>query len=181
QKGGSVAGRVVDARGFPVEGAVVFLTAERGTFAREVPTARDGTFAFEGVPRAVVLAVARPEAPRRRVLRHGFAVPDGEAVEPQVVLPEARGAVSIRVVDADGAPVDFAEVRSLSLSPEAPLRTTLFTDASGVVEVADAGGLPLRIRVDAPRFAPIEREIDAAPSEITIALDPGVLVTGRVT
>ncbi len=181
QKGGSVAGRVVDARGFPVEGAVVFLTAERGTFAREVPTARDGTFAFEGVPRAVVLAVARPEAPRRRVLRHVFAVPDGERVEREVVLPEPRGAVSIRVVDADGAPVDFAEVRSLSLSPEAPLRTTLFTDASGVVEVADAGGLPLRIRVDAPRFAPIEREIDAAPSEITIALDPGVLVTGRVT
>lgn len=180
-KGGAVSGRVVDARGFPVEGAVVFLAAERGTFARELRTERDGTFWFEGVPRSVVLGAARPEAPRRRVLRQVFAVPDGERVEREVVLPEPREAVRIRVVDAQGTPIELAEVRSLSLSPEAPLRITRFTDATGAVEVEDAAGLPLRIRVDAPRFAPIEHEIEAAPSELTLTLDPGVLVTGRVT
>lgn len=180
-RGGAVAGRVVDERGFPVEDAAVSLIAERGTYDRHAASQRDGSFEFDAVPHAVTLAVARPEEPGRNVLTRGVEVAEGGRVEVELVLPAPRQAVRLTVTDASGAAVDLAEVRVLSLAPEVPLRKTLFTSEDGGAEIPDAAGLPLRLLIDAPGFAAVERVLEAAPVELSLPLAAGVLVTGRVT
>ncbi len=180
-KGGSLEGRVVDERGFPVAGVVVSLVAERGTFERSTITATDGAFAFAAVPSAVVISVTRPEDRARVALRKRIAVAEGERERVELVLPNPRESVRIVVVAERDAPVELAEVRVTSLDPDAPRHSTLFTDENGRAELADALGLPLRIVVEAPRFATLERSVEAAGEEIRLRLDAGVLIAGHVT
>jgi len=180
-RGGGVDGRVLDDRGFPVEGAQVSLIAERGTFERREFTRGDGAFSFTAAPSRVTLSVARPDDPNRNVLIRALEVPENGRLELDLTLPAPREAVSITVVDAAGDPIELAEVRALSLSPDVPLRRTSFTGEDGRVELPDAAGLPLRLLFDAPRFSAVERTFDATPTSIRVALDAGVLVQGRVT
>lgn len=180
-RGGGVDGRVLDDRGFPVEGAQVLLVAERGTFERRELTRGDGAFSFSAAPSRVTLSVARPEDPGRNVLVRALEVPENGRVELDLTLPKPRDVVRITVVDAHDAPIELAEVRALSLAPDVPLRKTLFTGEDGRLELPDAAGLPLRLLVDAPHFSAIERTFDAAPAEVQVKLDAGVLITGRVT
>jgi hypothetical protein len=180
-RGGSVDGRVVDDRGFPIEGAQVSLIAERGTFDRRVLSERDGRFAFAAAPAKVTLAVARPEDPARNVLSQALEVPENGRAELELVLPAPRGNVQVTVVDASDRPIELAEVRVSSLAPEVPLRKTSFSDENGRVEIADAAGLPLRLLIDAPRFSSVERLLEAAPGELRVTLDAGVIVSGRIT
>ncbi len=180
-RGGGVDGRVLDDRGFPVEGAQVLLVAERGTFERRELTRGDGAFSFSAAPSRVTLSVARPEDPGRHVLVRALEVPENGRVELDLTLPKPREAVRITVVDSQDAPIELAEVRALSLAPDVPLRKTLFTGEDGRLELPDAAGLPLRLVVDAPHFSAIEKTFDAAPAEVRVTLDAGVLITGRVT
>ncbi len=180
-RGGSLEGRVVDERGFPVSGVEVEVVAERGTFERSTITASDGAFAFAAVPDKVLVSVARPLDRARIALRKRLDVEEGERKRVELVVPAPRDPVRIVVVDDRAVPVELAEVRATSLDPAVPLKSTLFTDSTGGVELSDARGLPLRLVVEAPRFARLESSVDAAPGEIKLALDPGVLVTGRVT
>jgi hypothetical protein len=172
---------VVDDRGYPVAGASVEVFAERGTFERETVTAGDGAFAFAAVPKEVVVTASRPDDSDRVAVRKSIEVPEGGRATIELVLPAPRDAVRIVVRDESRDPIELAEIRVASLDPNAPLRKTLFSDAAGSVQIADARGLPLSIVVDAPRFAPVQREVEAAPEEIVIDLDPGVLVEGRIT
>lgn len=180
-RGGRLEGRVLDDRGFPVENAVIDLVATHGTFERSTRSSRDGTFAFAAVPAKVTLSASRPEDLARIAARRSVHVPEGERVDVELVLPARRDPVRVVVTDEQGAPIELAEVRVASLDPAVPLRQTLFTDASGAVELDDARDLALRVSVDAPRLARAQRDVERAPAEIRITLDPGVLVTGRVT
>jgi hypothetical protein len=180
-RGGSVEGRVIDDRGFPIEGAQVSLIAERGTFDRRILSERDGRFAFSAAPARVTLAVARPEDPARNVLSQTLEVPESGRAEIELVLPAPRGSVQVTVVDADDRPIELAEVRVASLAPEVPLRKTSFSGEDGRVEIADAAGLPLRLVIDAPRFSSVERLLEAAPGELRVTLEAGVIVSGRIT
>lgn len=180
-QGGRLEGRVVDDRGYPVGDARVGLIALRGTFEQSTLTAGDGSFAFAAVPREVTLWGARPDRPDRVVVRRSLSIPDGERSETELVIPAPRDAVSVVVVDDRGQPVDLAEVRFVSLDPAVSLRMTVFTDASGSVELGDARGLSLRISANAPGFAPVTQDFSSTPSRVPLALDAGVLVHGRVT
>jgi hypothetical protein len=180
-RGGAVDGRVLDDRGFPVEGAPVLLIAERGTFERREFTRGDGAFSFTAAPSRVTLSVARPEDPGRNVVIRALDVPENGRIELDLTLPKPREAVRITVVDAAGDPIELAEVRALSLAPDVPLRKTLFTGEDGRLELPDAAGLPLRLLFDAPRFSAIEKIFDSAPAEVRVELDAGVLISGRVT
>jgi protocatechuate 3,4-dioxygenase beta subunit len=180
-RGGRLEGRVVDERGFPVSGAAVKLVGLSGTFERGTFTVSDGAFAFAAVPRAVTLSAERADDPGRVAVRRTLDVPEGERVDIELALPPHREPVKILVTDDRNAPVPLAEVRVASLDPTLPLRTTLFTDDAGAAELREAEGLALRISVDAPRFARVERDVERAPREIRVAIDPGVLVTGSVT
>ncbi len=180
-RGGSLEGRVIDERGFPVASVEVEVVAERGTFERSTITASDGAFAFAAVPESVSISVARPEDRARIAVRKRLRVPEGGRERVELVIPPPREPVQLRIVDDHDAPVDLAEIHASSLDPQISLRSTVFTNASGTAELADALDVPLRITVEAPRFARAEKTFERTPKQIQIALDPGVLVTGRVT
>jgi hypothetical protein len=180
-QGGSLEGRVVDERDFPVAGVEVNLVAERGTFERSTITATDGAFAFAAVPAAVIVSVTRPEDRARVGVRKRVTIAEGGRERVELVLPNPRDSVRIVVIGERDAPVELAEVRVTSLDPDSPRRSTLFTDEAGVAELPDALGLALRIVVEAPRFATLERSVEKAGEELRLRLDPGVQLSGRVT
>ncbi len=179
--GGTLEGRVVDGSGRGVSGARVDLTATRGTFERTTFTATDGTFAFAAVPAEVTIGVARPDDLSRIVVRTTVEVEEGGKKSVEIVLPGLREAIRVAVTDDSNRPVEAAEVRVLSVDPNAPLRQTLFTDADGAVTVADARGLDLRIVVDAIGWAIQAKSVEKAGEKIAIELSRGVIVVGKVT
>ena len=180
-RGGAVEGRVVDDRGFPVEGAQVLLTADRGTFERRSVTSQDGSFAFAAAPAKVTIALDRPDDPGRHVLTRTLEVPENGRTELELVLPPPRQSVRVQVVDGNDQAVELAEVRMLSLEPAVPLRKTVFTGEDGSAEITDAAALPVRLLVDAPRFSAVELWFEHVPAEVRVVLESGVIVSGRVT
>ncbi len=177
--GGSLEGRVLDARDRPVEGARVTVSATRGSLERSTRTASDGSFAFASLPDAVSLSAGAGEDLQPQV-RLAIGVPEGGRREVTIHLPEARGALPVTVVDERGWGVDTAQVGVASLSAGAPLRVTAFTDAKGQATIAGAHGLPLRVEVRAPHHAPRVVAVEAAIDELRVELLPGESATGEV-
>jgi hypothetical protein len=95
-------------------------------------------------------------------------------------LPAERPSAEWEVVDEQGQPVDLAQVSLVSVDPLVPARVTRFTQPDGRVEFADVVGLAVRVSVQAPGFAPFTRQLRSAPASLSIALQRGVQVSGRV-
>jgi protocatechuate 3,4-dioxygenase beta subunit len=180
-QGGTLIGRVLDDRGTPVADAEVEISGSRSGVARATLTASDGSFEFAAVPAEVVVSVTRREDIGRIALRKAVSVGEGERVEVELTLPAPRDAVRVVVTDADGQPIELAEVNALSLDPAVPLRSTLFTDQAGEAMLEDALGLSLRITVRAPGSPTTTRSFASAPESVSFELSPGVLVQGSVT
>jgi hypothetical protein len=178
-EGGALEGRVVDARGRPVEGARVVVSATRGSLERTTRTAGDGTFVFVALPEAVLVSASASDGDTPDV-RTTVAVPEGGRRELTIALPEARDALPIAVVDASGWPVEAAQVSASSLSPESFLRTTAFTDAHGDAALRRARGLPLRVEVRAPSHAPRVVTADGTEESLRVELAPAERATGEV-
>jgi hypothetical protein len=179
--GGSLEGRLLDERRDPVAGARVDVVATRGGTEHTTTTADDGTFGFAAVPGEITLSVVRPDAMDDVALRTTLVVKEGERKEVELVLPAARDPMTVQVTDERGDPLDAAQVLVLSLSPEAPLRRTLFTDRDGTAVFKDAVGLPVRVQVSLRGRASALRQVDSAPAALHIELARGLSVTGRVT
>ncbi|HTQ02220.1 MAG TPA: carboxypeptidase regulatory-like domain-containing protein [Polyangiaceae bacterium] len=179
--GGTVFGRVLDDRSFPVEGAEVELASSRTSFTRSTLTARDGAFELTGIPADVTVSVRRAGGERRVALRRELKVPEDERTELDLVLPAPREAVRFQVTNGDDAPVELASVTVLSIDPDAPLRETLFTDAEGTAEIADARGLALRVVVEAAGYPRKVTVVEHAPELVRVTLEAGVLVEGEIT
>ncbi len=179
REGGSLEGRVLDAHGRPVENARVVVAAQRGSLERATRTASDGSFAFASLPEAVVLtasASADDEPDARMVV----AVPEGGRKEVTLVLPEPREALPVAVVDVQGWPVAAAQVSASSLSPDAWLRTTAFTDAQGDASLPKARGLALRVEVRAPAHAPRIVMAEGTEDALRVELTAAESATGEV-
>jgi hypothetical protein len=181
--GGSLEGRLKDERDNPVEGAEIEVVAEHGTFQRATVTASDGSFAFGSLPREVVVNVRRAENPSRIAKRIPLTVEEEKKETLEITLPALREPMQVTVLDDEGNPLELAEVNVLSLDPASPLRTTVFSDARGQVELLDARGLQLRISVQAPGFARQVLVVAAndAKAALELKLLRGALVQGRVT
>src|SRR5262249_51704070 len=152
----------------PVVGARIDVAALKGALERSTTTADDGTFGFASVPSEIAVSVARPESPDDVALRTTVLLKEGARREIELVLPHPRETMSVRVTDERGDPLDGVDVQVLSLSPESPLRRTLFTDKEGFARFKDAVGLPVRLRASFHGRAPTVREIESAPAETTI-------------
>ena len=179
--GGSIAGKVVDERGNWIAKARVRATAVQGTLDRTATSADDGSFAFKALPADVVLALSRPEDPFREVLRTQVKVVNGKEAEVTLTLPPAREALVVAISNDSNVPVKSAQVNALSLDPEHPLRATEFSNEEGRVTFTDAVGLPLRLVIDAPGFARLVRQLDAAGPRLDVVLAASVIVEGRIT
>ncbi len=180
-EGGRLEGRVRERNGDAVAGARIEIAAGRGTFERITYAAPDGTFAFAAVPRDVLVSVSRPDAPNDLAIRQVVDVPPGRRTSIDVVLPPRRDDVALRIVDRRGAGVRSAEIRVESLDVAVPLRRTIFTDDEGATTIVSGEGVPLRLVIHAPGFAPLVREIDPASREERVELAAGLVVRGRVT
>jgi protocatechuate 3,4-dioxygenase beta subunit len=182
-RGGSLEGRVKDERDNPVAGAEIEVVAERGTFQRATLTASDGSFAFSALPREVTVNVRRAENPTRIAKRIPLTVEEGRKETLEITLPALREPISITVLDDESRALELAEVSVLSLVPAEPLRHTGFSDAQGKVQVADARGLELRVRVAAPGFVAQTLVLGGKEERAAfeLKLSRGVLLEGRVT
>ena len=179
REGGSLEGRVLDAHDRPAPHARVMVAAVLGNLERATQTADDGSFAFSALPEAVILtASAGPDdEPDARL---SIAVPEGGRKDVTIVLPEPRAALPVSVVDERGWPVDAAQVTASSLSPDAWLRATTFTDGHGEASIRKARGLALRVEVRAPSHAPRIVTADGTEDALKIDLMAAEHATGEV-
>lgn len=178
--GGTLAGRVRDDRGIPVEGVEVEVASNKTSLVRVLLTNADGSFELTGIPSDVTVSLRRSPSERRVVLRRNAEVPEGKRTELELELPKVRDPVRV-LVTGNGEPLELAEVTVLSLDPDVPLRETLFTDSDGMAEVLDARGLSLRLVVEAPGFPRRAVVVEQAPEAVPVALEQGVIVEGTVT
>jgi protocatechuate 3,4-dioxygenase beta subunit len=179
--GGSLAGRVLDDRSMPVEGAEVEVASTNTSLVRTALTASDGSFEFSGIPSRVVISVRRNETETRVALRKSAEIVEGKRTELDLVLPPLRDPVQIVVTGESDAPIELAEVTVLSLDPDVPLRETSFTDSEGATELMDGTGLPLRVVVEAPGFPRKAVVVDHAANTLRVTLSAGIIVEGTVT
>jgi hypothetical protein len=177
--GATLEGVVHDGRGQPVAKARVVASATEGTYERSTTTASDGTFAFASVPDDLVLTAYAPDESETSV-RARVSLAEGDKKKVTLVLPESRAALPVRVTDERGYPLGAAQVSAASIDPSAPLRTTAFTDAQGEAALRGAKGIPLRVRVVAPRHAPKVVTTDATADQLRVELDPAETATGEV-
>ncbi|HEV8549865.1 MAG TPA: carboxypeptidase regulatory-like domain-containing protein [Polyangiaceae bacterium] len=179
--GGTLTGRVLDDRSLPVEGAAVEVASAHTSLTRSTLTARDGTFELGGLPADVTVSVRRPGGERRIALRRDMTVPEAQRTNLELTLPALREKVAFKITDERDNPVELASVGVLSVDPSVVLHETVFTDADGSAEIADARGVHLRIVVEAPGFPRKITTLAAAPELVKVSLVTGVLVEGSVT
>ena len=179
-EGGTLEGRVLDAHDRPVEGARVVVSATHGTLERSTRSASDGTFAFAALPDEVSLTAGVDEDDAQPDVRTTVRIPEGGKKELVVHLPEPREALAVTVVDDRDRPVDAAQISASSLTADAPLRTTSFTDRRGEAKLKRAQGIALRVEVSAPGHAPKIVTTDGSSESLRVELAPAESATGEV-
>lgn len=180
RRGGAIEGRVLEGGRHPVAAARVELLSSDGATERLTFSADDGSFAFSGVPREVVVAVARPDEPETILEKLAIEVSPDARVVIEIELPERREPVSVRVTDDRGFPVVRAEISAASLDPSVALVRTAFSDDAGLATVSGARGLPLRLAARRRGHAPLILEVDHAPASVTLALPQEIALEGDV-
>src|SRR5262249_46211175 len=105
---------------------------------------------------------------------------EGQRKQVEIVLPEARESMVVRVTDERGAAIDGAQLRVSSLAHDSPLRRTVFCDRDGKAEIRDVFGLPVRIEASASGRAPLTKELERARGEVAVWLERRVRAVGRV-
>ena len=178
--GGTLEGRVVDARGRAVGGALVTIAALHGPVERTTQSASDGTFGFAAVPDSVLVTASVDDDLSPRVARATMDVPEAGKASVSLTLPDARPSLDVHVRDDRGYPVDAAQVSVGSIDPAVPFRTTAFTDVHGDATVPGARGIALRLEVAAPGHAAAAAEVAADKEEATVTLGPAETLAGSV-
>ncbi|MSP26395.1 MAG: hypothetical protein EXR75_14830 [Myxococcales bacterium] len=179
-RGGSLGGRVLEASGHPVAGARIELVPLDGGAERVTYAAEDGRFAFASVPREILVTAARHEAPEHVVARVELSIAPGAEHALELVLPELREPVSLRLVDDRGFSLERGELHVASLDSSRAFTRTLFTNEAGEARLEDARGQALRITARRGGHAPVAVEVEHAPAELTLALGRAITATGEV-
>lgn len=180
-RGGRLEGRVVEEDRTPVVGARLELAALEGTFEALSYTEQDGTFAAASVPPEILLSVSRPDAMGEIAARLTVEVTPGRTTRVEIVLPKAREATTLRVVDRADFPISGAEVRVVSLDVQAALARTFFSNDDGEVVVPGARGLPLRVVLEKPGKASVATWIDDAGRDHKLVMPDARSLRGTVT
>jgi hypothetical protein len=171
-----IEGRVLDARGEPLEGVALGLD-DSGVRIDNVQTAPDGRFSFQLTEPGVFLLLASD--PRQRSADLEFAgVRSGQRALELVLEPVPM--VEVRLRDERGASIAWGNVWSIGGDSHVPL-TPLGEHGVGRFPFV---GREVRLEADAPgfartRFGPYGREIVATGLELVLV--PGGFVRGRVT
>jgi hypothetical protein len=171
--GGTIDGRLLDERGFPVANQWIEARIEHEPAPRRAFTARDGTFRIPSVlGRASVYAVIGGRA----LSRSEVHVTDGQDAPVTLRLDEGARRVRGRVMDGSGYPLPAAEV----LLAGGGHSTRVVSNPDGTFDATIPGRGPLTVEARHPRFAPRTLTVTDYAQELSLALEPGATVTARV-
>lgn len=178
-RGSSVSGRVLDARGHPIEGAAVEAIVAIGKLPRglrrHARSSRAGTFVLRGIP-AGRLQLKLTKSDRATVVRGIEAHIEGHRdVDAGDITLRASRQIALRVIDSDGQPVDGATVR-VTGGPSG------MTGAEGVVRIGSVTAEDdVTAIVAAKGFRTAEIEVGVeAKFPLEVVLSRGVRVIGTV-
>lgn len=190
-----VTGRVVDASGRPVAGALVDVIDEFDAPPAQTsaPTDAAGEFVLEGVDRMHWVAARHERVSPSRC--HWLGIPAfGDATaRVELVLGGPGALVRGRVVDELGAPVASARVRIEHANDRAPVfggdgsvradppAAYVATDDDGRFELAGVPSQRVRVGVEAARFARAEIALEAGErgfDEVVFRLERGGSLSG---
>ncbi|MCC7539684.1 MAG: carboxypeptidase regulatory-like domain-containing protein [Deltaproteobacteria bacterium] len=196
---GTVEGRVLDARGFPVEAVRVEAVGDDDLYGGTLLTERDGTFRFHPLLGATMVIARTDDG---AVVRQSVEVPAAETVTVELRLPEPGQTRSGRVVDARGFPIAGAVIVELDRPrdvpdglPGEPTGATIGVDdehagpiqeapaglatsrEDGTFEIALAPGRTAVLDIDHRDHAPRRMRVDpASRDDIRVVLDPAATV-----
>ena len=166
---GFIAGRVVDAKGTPVEGLPVFLLAQRSEFRREVKTDANGTYTFPKVPDGDYrVRVGTVEAALAAIEDLSFVAPSAHLRDLSTPL---MGTLNLRVVDENGVGLTGVKVQGLGLA-SGPFE--VHTGPDGRASVAPCVGGDIRLYASDATAGAGDAQLhfhpDEGPGEIEIRL-----------
>jgi protocatechuate 3,4-dioxygenase beta subunit len=179
KRGVTVAGRVVDMDGKPIEGATVAQGSDRfGSHYPDTTTDKDGRFEFKNV---------RPEQMVLTVQARGFA-PELEQPLPQkgmapIEFKLERGhTLRGRIVDKAGNPVAGAFVSADTWRGHRSLEWRVDTDAEGRFRWEEAPSDEVQIDMGKEHYMSVRNNrMTASDQEYTITMLPMLRIKGRVT
>jgi RNA polymerase sigma-70 factor (ECF subfamily) len=194
ERGLDLAGLVVDARGLPIEGAVVELGADPSVEPRRVsrPTGPDGRFEMPDVERNLAVWARSESRPASEAV--WFGTPTWsvrESGEVRFVLADPIAPLAFSVVDARGEPIAGALAVGLEGSVDGDSTAAIRADgalvlgshaacarssSTGVVRLSVDRAHIDRIAVSAAGYAP--RELAIADVGTLVALEQGVRLGG---
>jgi protocatechuate 3,4-dioxygenase beta subunit len=179
ETGLSIPGRVSDASGGPIPDAEITAFGPRGSGMVEARSGPDGRFLLAGLVQATYWV--RVGASGFGQIQRSVAVGE-EGVE---FVLQAAGAITGRVVDEGGRPIDSYRVHAQPLVDDARPRTTAVGSEDGRFSLDDVPAGTYIVQVTAPDreqatrsdiVVPAGRSVDVG----TIRLAPGGMVRGTV-
>jgi protocatechuate 3,4-dioxygenase beta subunit len=177
-EGGWVDGRVVDARGFPVETIRVEYTSEREPHPRALLTGRDGRFEVRGVLGDVWLTAFPPGLPP---VRERVTVTRSARADVTLRLEGDLVRLAGRAVDQRGFPVAAARVTVRSLRARTPVTRSTESAGDGTWLFDALPPPPWSVEVDHAEhaLARIDR-VERAPRELRVVLEAATEVRGTL-
>ena len=172
-RGGTIDGRVLSERGFPLRSTQVEVRSTTDPIPRRVFTLDDGTFRVPSVRGHVVL-VALSGA--RIAARAEVDVLDDATVPVTLTVPGSLRHIEGRVTDARGFPVAGASVSITSLDRVALGSATTITHDDGTFDTVMGGAHAVNFEVRHPDYAPRGLRVDDPSRPVRIELSAGAAV-----
>ncbi len=182
EAGTEVSGRVVDAAGRPVGGAVVRLHMISGGEAFQATSAADGSFAFDWVPEGTYRLLAEARGYARADVPGEVQVAGTAVGGLEVRLSEAGGAISGQVLGLDPADRRRVQVRALRLDDSAGFSRV---GPDGRYRIADLAPGDWQVVAATPDGRQASGEVTLEPGQaeafLDLELETRPVLTGRVT
>ncbi len=176
--GGSIDGRVVDERGFPIGHVRVEMHGEHEPYPRMALAAEDGTFRFEGALGTTTLTAYPSDRP---AARKTLPVRSGEELEVELRLEGELVILAARTVDSRGFPVPGVRVTLRSLRASTPVRRVALSGEDGTLELVGLPPPPWRVEAEHDDYASVVlAQVGSAEEELRVTLPSGAAIRGEV-
>ena len=181
-----LSGRVTDPVGRPIEGAEVSISKDEPRWSRTVRTDSRGRFLLEPLAPGTYGMSVRA----RRYVRRELPPRLLEASEEMQVTLKEAWPVAGHTVDERGALVEGVSLRLVRAEDEAGTEGSVATARSGAdgafaLDAPEPGPWRVaerwRIAVSHPDHPRVEEVLEEGQREVTVVLEPGARVEGRIT
>lgn len=169
-RGGTLDGRVVSERGFPLRNTQVEIRSSTDPIPRRVFTLEDGTFRVPSVRGHVALVAL---AGARVAARAEVDVLDDAVVPVTLTVPGSLRRIEGRVTDTRGFPVAGASVSLTSLDRSTLGSAVTITHADGTFDTVMGGTRGLNLEVRHPEYAPRGLRVDDVSRPLRVELSAG--------